>query len=256
MEAAKRVFAGEFNLSNHISESEGSPGRVNIITPSGARCTRVFLVGACTEVRESSGGLRLRVADPTGAFHLFAGREYPLVFNIIKEIKPPEFIAVRGDIQRIVNKGSQILAVRPESVAVVDRAVRDLWVLRTVEITIQRLETLYEVLHQQRRERTMELAVQHYQTDDTRIREIALMVNSALRTVKTQPDTHHLPLDPSSTIISILRENSGSRGMSIEQIRNQGIRRGLGEVTLDKVIAELLAEGDCYTPSTGYIKLL
>ena len=75
-EVAYRVFADEFNDAHYTyAESDEERAPNYLVTPTGARVNRLFVVGVLTEVEEVSDGvIRARVVDPTGAFVIYAGQ--------------------------------------------------------------------------------------------------------------------------------------------------------------------------------------
>jgi len=78
-EVAWRLFATEFDDATY-SYSEGDEERAPnyVITPTGARVNRVFVVGVLTEVEPVTDEVvRARVVDPTGAFVVYAGQYQP-----------------------------------------------------------------------------------------------------------------------------------------------------------------------------------
>ena len=44
-EVARRIFAYEFNRSTHKIESKEEKSPIYVLTPTGMRCNRVFVVG-------------------------------------------------------------------------------------------------------------------------------------------------------------------------------------------------------------------
>mgnify|MGYP005846426629 FL=1 len=99
-EVAKRIFAKEFNASNMaFKESEDQLAPTYLLTPTGAKCNRVFVVGTLTEkdnVGSDSEYWRGRVTDPTGAFVLYAGQYHPEAAQVLSDLDVPSFIAVIG----------------------------------------------------------------------------------------------------------------------------------------------------------------
>lgn len=142
-EIAWRVFAAEFNQSN-LKYSEGGVRSPNyIITPSGARCNRVYIAGVAIEVENIGQGedlWRCRIADPTGAFAVYAGQFQPDIAIFLSEVEIPSFLAVVGKVRIYEPEvGSFYTTIRPEEIQRVDAKVRDLWVLTTAERTLERI---------------------------------------------------------------------------------------------------------------------
>jgi len=146
-EVAHRIFAAEFRESN-LQAKEGSDqySPQYLLTPTGAKCNRVFVVGTLTE-KEDMGQeaefWRGRIVDPTGAFFVYAGQYQPEAAQVLAKVTPPEFIAVIGKPTTYTTKeGNVITSIRPESLQIVDAATRDRWVVDTAKHTMARLEKL------------------------------------------------------------------------------------------------------------------
>ncbi|WP_435364063.1 hypothetical protein [Haloarchaeobius sp. DYHT-AS-18] len=147
-EVAYRLFASEFDdatLSHQESDEERAPNYV--ITPSGARVNRLFVVGVLTEVESvNEEVLRGRIVDPTGAFVVYAGQYQPDEMAALEQAQPPQFVAVTGKARTFSPDDSDRIytSIRPESINVVDAETRDRWVVGTVEQTLQRVATYAE----------------------------------------------------------------------------------------------------------------
>ena len=145
-EVAYRLFAAEFedaDFSSAESDEERAPNYV--VTPTGARVNRLFVVGVLTEV-ESVGEdiLRARVVDPTGAVVVYAGQYQPDAQAFFERAEPPAFLAVSGKARTFQPEDSDVIytSLRPESVNEVDAETRDRWTVRTAERTLDRIGTM------------------------------------------------------------------------------------------------------------------
>ncbi|PCR91148.1 hypothetical protein [Natrinema ejinorense] len=144
-ELAYRLFAAEYDdatLSYAESDEERAPNYV--ITPTGARLNRVFVVGTLTEVTSVNDEMvRARVVDPTGAFVVYAGQYQPDELAFLEGTEPPEFVAVTGKARTFQPDDSNQVytSIRPESIATVDADTRDRWVVSAAEQTIDRIGT-------------------------------------------------------------------------------------------------------------------
>ncbi|WP_267639769.1 hypothetical protein [Haloarchaeobius amylolyticus] len=147
-EVAYRLFASEFDdatLSHQESDEERAPNYV--VTPSGARVNRIFVVGVLTEVESvNEDVLRGRIVDPTGAFVVYAGQYQPDEMAALEQAQPPQFVAVTGKARTFSPDDSDRVytSIRPESINVVDAETRDRWVVGTAEQTLQRVATYAE----------------------------------------------------------------------------------------------------------------
>jgi uncharacterized protein len=146
-EVARRVFAKEFNASNMLfKEGEDQYSPQYVLTPTGAKCNRVFIVGTLTEksdIGNDSEYWRGRVTDPTGAFTIYAGQYTPEAAQALSDIEVPSFVAVIGKPSSYKGQdGNPVITVRPEIIVPVDGDTRDLWVKDTIEATAERLQAL------------------------------------------------------------------------------------------------------------------
>jgi RPA family protein len=148
-EVSRRVFAGELKSSNYAFR-DGDPQHQYapqyLLTPTGARCNRVFLVGTLTE-RDDIGGdteyWRGRIVDPTGSILIYAGQYQPEAAQILANIEPPAFVAVVGKPNLYqTDDGNVIISVRAEAIQEVDETTRNQWILDTARRTQERLKVL------------------------------------------------------------------------------------------------------------------
>jgi RPA family protein len=149
-EVAWRIFAWEFNRSTlHISEGdERAPNY--IITPTGVKCNRLFIVGVVTEVEnigKDNSLWRGRVADPTGVFTVYAGHYQPEAAIFLSELNIPAYVAVVGKARKFEPEdGSVYTSVRPEETNNADEKLRDRWVFDTAERTLERIKYIEDAL--------------------------------------------------------------------------------------------------------------
>ncbi len=181
-EVAHRIFAFEFRESNlQVKEGNDQYTPQYLITPTGAKCNRIFVVGTLTEkedVGTEAQFWRGRIVDPTGAFFVYAGQYQPEAAQVLARVTPPEFVAVIGKPTTYTTpEGNVITSIRPESMQVVDSATRDRWVVETAKHTMARLEKL------QGNEPNAVKAREHYSTNVEAYKE---MVAKALGSLKAQ----------------------------------------------------------------------
>ena len=253
MEPAERVFAREFSAARHTADSgDGS----YVVTPGGAWCRRLFIAGALTE-RGGSGDLMwARIADPTGTFRVTADWQNPNAVETLGYIEPPAFVAVTGRATLVGSGPRAYAAVDAEAVNVVDRTVRDIWVLMTAGATLDRLETLRAALAGGGDDRTG-TAVRFYGATGERIREMAGMVRTALASVRPGIAVGEIaPLAGRDLLLAALEGGGGARGIGIEDAVAAGVRSGLSAREAQRALEELLAAGECYQPASGMIKLI
>jgi len=145
-EVAYRLFAAEFDdadFSYAESDEERAPNYV--VTPTGARVNRVFVVGVLTEVEQvNEDVVRARIVDPTGAFVVYAGQYQPEALAALESADTPSFVAVTGKARTFEPDDADVVytSIRPESVSEVDAETRDRWVVTTAEQTVDRVATM------------------------------------------------------------------------------------------------------------------
>ncbi|WP_276272327.1 RPA family protein [Haloarcula litorea] len=142
-EVAHRLFAAEFDDADFsYSESDEERAPNYVVTPTGARVNRLFVVGVLTEIEQvNEEVLRARVVDPTGPFVVYAGQYQPDALAFLEAVEPPLFVAVTGKARTFEPEdGDRVFtSIRPESVSEVDAATRDRWVVQAAEQTVERV---------------------------------------------------------------------------------------------------------------------
>jgi uncharacterized protein len=145
-EPARRVFAAELRECRYqFKDGEDEKSPTFVLLPSGERSNRIFIVGTLTEkTRQGEQNIfyRGRVVDPTGTFFIMAGSYQPEAMQQLAKIETPAFVAVIGKTSVYPKPdGSGVLvSVRVESITVVDKETRDLWVLDAAKHTLDRVD--------------------------------------------------------------------------------------------------------------------
>jgi RPA family protein len=148
-EVAKRIFAEELKSSNYSfrdGEDQHQYAPSYLLTPTGAKCNRVFVVGTLTEKDDIGGDTeywRGRIVDPTGSILIYAGQYQPEAAQILANMEAPSFVAVVGKPNLYqTDDGNIIISLRAESIQRVDENTRNLWIIDTARRTLERLEAL------------------------------------------------------------------------------------------------------------------
>ncbi|HUW86703.1 MAG TPA: nucleic acid-binding protein [Methanoregula sp.] len=144
-EPARRVFAAELRECRYqFKEGEDEKSPTFVLIPTGERCNRIFLVGTLTEKQRQGDQnifYRGRVVDSSGTFFVMAGSYQPEAMQQLAKIDTPAFVAVVGKPNLYQTPdGAFLVSVRIESITVVDKATRDLWVLDTAARTLDRID--------------------------------------------------------------------------------------------------------------------
>lgn len=274
-ETARRSFAREFNDAT-LTYGEHTDRTPNfVITPTGAMCNRIFAVGVLTEVENigSQGQTlyRARLADPTGAFTVYAGQYQPEAAQFLSNATTPAYVAVSGKV-RMYNPepGASYTSIRPEEINVVDRSVRDRWIYHTAALTLDRIKIVEKALASGFRgeELTWHLiqttedasgvsrAIDHYQLSPNKLQAYQQMVINALSTIVEPVTTEGQEIGLDEIVIETidrLDTGEGAKRVDIlDVLRNSGYEPEASEAAINA----LLSEGRCYEPKIGMLKTI
>ncbi|QPV62634.1 hypothetical protein I7X12_18190 [Halosimplex litoreum] len=154
-EVAYRLFAAEFDDADFsYSESDEERAPNYVVSPTGGRVNRLFVVGVLTEVEDASEEvLRARIVDPTGAFVVYAGQYQPEAQAFFDQAQAPMFVAVTGKARTFQPDDSDVTytSIRPENVNEVDAETRDRWTVGTARQTLDRVRTMAGALAREER---------------------------------------------------------------------------------------------------------
>ncbi len=216
-EVAKRIFAEELKNSNYSfrdGEDQHQYAPSYLLTPTGAKCNRVFVVGTITEkddIGSDTEYWRGRVVDPTGSILIYAGQYQPEAAQILACMETPAYVAVVGKPNLYqTDDGNIIISLRAESIQRVDENTRNQWIIDTARRTLERLEALKNAsptpvssdfatadnvpasASSSTPAQDVDRALQHYHTD---IEHFRLMVLRALSSLRADLDKNDTPLD-------------------------------------------------------------
>jgi hypothetical protein len=257
MEGAVRLFAGEFNQSTLAVPGEDDKSAAWVVTPSGASCRQVFLAGALVEVQEQGDMLSARLADPTGGFDLVCGGKNTSITESIRKIPLPSFVSVSGRAQLYRKEGNAVLTIRPELVQVIDRLIRDQWVITTAASTLERLEMINCARKGTCTDKRILRACSHYSLNPGDLRGLADMVAGALMSVRPPQETKGAEqADPREIIMEYIRTTTGPRGVAVEEVLDMAVMRSISREAALAAIESLIVEDECYQPQKGFVKPL
>lgn len=175
-EVAKRIFAKEYNDSSITFKGDDRYSPLYLLTPTGLKCNRIFVVGILLE-KDDVGGegefWRIRVSDHTGAFVGYVGRYQPEALQSLASIEPPQYVAVSGKVNVYEGENRVLVSIRPEEISVSDARTREIWTLETARYTLDRIEALEKLSTEEAK-----LAMEKYSPDPQIYRD---MVKEALR---------------------------------------------------------------------------
>jgi RPA family protein len=129
----KILIAEAVRTTHDLPRGEGQYEAQTYMTPTGRTISKVMIAGVAVEkedVGKDQSMWRLRVSDPSGAMHVFAGTYQPEGAQTISQLEIPAFVAVVGKLNLYKpEEGSVIVSLRPDSVTLIDGASRDSLIL-------------------------------------------------------------------------------------------------------------------------------
>ncbi len=285
-EPAWRVFAAEYNSAKHYIKATEPKKPSYVVTPLGAKISRLFVVGVLTEVRVISDEvLKARVVDQTGAFFLFVGKYRPQVRQVLEGTRVPQFVALVGktNIYR-PDEETMYVSVVPERIKVVDEILRDYWVFDTARKLKIRIEAMQEALKMseptvhnlmalgfsRKISEGVVTAINYYDKIDVEkyiemlrnalkhllpeYQEIGYELPSVEPEVEEQEETEEYPSrDLEERILEIIRELDEGEGVAYEAILER-----LGDVDqadVDWVVDDLLTRKVIVEPYIGFFRI-
>lgn len=285
-EVAYRMFAREFNDSRFHLYSSSSPSDQDIyspnflISPTGLKVNRVFIVGVVTEVdrlSEQKGSerelWRARISDPTGAFTIYAGSYQPEASVFLSTIQVPSYVMVLGKVRSYEpGDGSVFVSLRPEEINYVDESIRDRWIVDTAEMTLNRLDEfdkffsgdtgegklMDSILDSGVSESSasgMCLSLDYYHKDAEYYNSLKDDVRKALCSIKKSENKAE-GIDYEAEIQSIAEELDDGSGFEYIAFINKAISRNLPEKLADSTLKILLSKGHLYEPKAGVFKVI
>lgn len=287
-EAARRVFAVEYNRSQHEDRGLEENAPNYIITPLGESVNRIYFIGVMMSKvnngTDESPIFRTEVRDPTGMFYLYAGQYQPQALSALSQLEPPTLIGVVGKVRTYVrDDGTFYASVKPEAVFPVDIPQRDRWIISTSRFTMDRIRALKDALeiddpkeeeliekgHPRRAAESAVRAVGIYGNVD--IDPIKLGMKDAIdlvlegggESIGEIPKLGHaieekIPDEGSeenkTVVLEIIKALTGDKGALYRDIIGECEKKGIDKIQLEETIQELLDEGQVYEPTIGIIK--
>ena len=238
---ACRVFFAEFLHSDLFMEEEGV---TSLITPTGARCERLYVVGAIESVETRGNVVRIRLNDTTASVPVFAPPErYPAELDK-KRAEAERYLAVVGTVNARTNAdGRKRALILAEALGFVEERARAAWLLTTARRTIERIEQLRIFSNEPSAFMNVssESVREHYALDNVRLDALASTAINAVNGLLA-----HYRAQTQTLVVEQIKKAGKSgldRSRLLEQLRNG---QGLPETWLEEVLVGLMLEGQCY----------
>lgn len=250
-----RVLFDEFLKSDFIVQEDGM---TVLVTPTCARCNKLFGVGEVKEIETRGKIARIKLTDLTATLNIYTNKSILLERTIKANTgKKRTFLAFLGNVHVRVREGAgkrNILLA--EEVGTVEERVRNGWILTTALRTMERIELLRSTISSKNREQenvfsdkaTLKEAVEHYAIDDDKLDAFA---STAINAVKSLWQHYHTTTK--ETIVEFVKKAEES-GMEREKLVSVLKTKGLKEEWIEEVIDELILEGQCYESDSGVLK--
>lgn len=147
-QVAQHVFARELSQSTfQFKESDAEMAPNYVLLPSGEKANRIVMIGTLTDTEQKSGQWMAEITDPTGKAYVYASDQYQTeIHDRISQLTVPEYVVVIGkpNVFGSEEEGGKKVSIRPESLYTIDEAFRHVWVGKTAEHTLDRIENLRE----------------------------------------------------------------------------------------------------------------
>ncbi len=289
-EPAQRIFAIEYNHSEHEDRGIEENAPNYIITPLGTRVNRAYISGVMMSKvnngTEDSPMYRVDVRDPTGTYTVFAGQYQPQAIMTLSNLEPPALVGVVGKVRTFVRDDGRIyLSIKPESVFPMNIPLRDRWILSTVKLTQERIEAMKDAMEME------DPAVEPLMEKGHSRRAAALAVDGVglygrvelsdyedgiRRALEVIIEGGGQPLEETSSptspekeakdgedkesvkekVLEIVKDLTGEKGALYRDIMAQCEEAGIDKMLLEETIQDLLDEGVIYEPTIGMIKTI
>jgi RPA family protein len=260
-----RIFAIEIQQSDLVINGNGDRQR-ELITPSGARLSRLYICGVLTEIiRNTKGGGSIRIADPTGVFIIHLKIKNPDISTILDTLSIPAFVSITAYIEPSIGSGGQtgynlvLDTIHPST-----RSDRDRWICRTGYQTLIRLKRVSDVLSEGHCSGEEKRAIQWYKTSILQLKMLAGIIEKAVnqvqkvtqKTEKPEEDKSETPDMTAEKVLLLIKQQSGPKGVAVQDLLPLAEQEKIPESLLIDTIRYLIAEDEIYQPSSGFVKIL
>jgi len=264
-----RVFFEELLKSDFfVKENE----ETFLVTPTCARCNRLFGVGEVKEIEKRGNITKIKISDSTATINIYTDKVLDL----------GKFQAFVGSLRvraaRTACEGaekSKGVLILVEEAGTVEENVRNNWIINTARRTLERIELLrknlsfcgalphdpaspvraYKKALPKKKEKvfsesTLKEAVEHYAIDDDKLDLWGCVALNAVKSV-----WEYYSKTTKEAVLEVLEESKQS-SMKRVNLMEDLKKKGLMEEWVEEVIDELVAEGRCYEPEVGVLKLV
>jgi hypothetical protein len=137
-----------------------------------------------------------------------------------------------------------------------DRMIRDLWIVRTAELTFERLSLMREATGSGTGSDPFIRAIAEFQITQSALGPLAEMACRALEHVVDPSVKEETDSRVKEKVLSIIRESAGKKGMPLEELIELAGTSGIDEKAVRDSVRILLEEDECYQPASEVYKPL
>jgi RPA family protein len=256
MEGAGRIFAGEYSGARYARADLAGESPA-LITPGGMVCRLLFVAGTLTEKAIPGGEtVYARVADATGVFEIRKIRPDAGLKAALSSIEIPSFVTVLGYARITTNDDEPVPYLDLVDLREVDRTTRDTWIIRTSELTTDRLSLIKEALESGKGSPEVLCAVSQFHASTASVGMLAEMVSKGLEQVALRSLPEGGSAEIREKVLSIIRDSAGKSGVPLDQLITLGGNAGIPEKMVRDAVRLLLEEDECYQPARDVYKPL
>ncbi len=240
-----RVFFEELLKSDFFVKENGE---TFLVTPTCARCNRLFGVGEVKEVEKRGNITKIKISDSTATLNIYTDK----VFGLGKFLAFVGNLHVRVAREGAVKSKSNVL-ILVEEAGTVEENVRNNWIINTARRSLERIELLRNLFLEKKalpKKEWMKEAVEHYAIDDDKLDFWGCVALNAVTGV-----WQNYSKTTKEMVLEVLEE-SKKRSMKRVNLMEELKKKGLMEEWVEEVIDELVAEGRCYEPEVGVVKVV
>jgi RPA family protein len=252
----RRVFFEEFLQSDFYIQEDGM---TFLVTPTCAKCYRLFGVGEVQEVERRGNITRIKLDDLTATLNIYTNKTTQI--DGVKKANAGEkktFLAFIGNVHIRAGAGKRNI-ILAEEVGAIDERVRDDWILNTAWRTMERIELLRSVISSKKKQEEVfsdkiivKEALEHYALDNDKRDALA---NTAINAV-TSLWQHYHTTTKEMILEEVKKAEKIGMGMEREKLVQALKNKGLNEEWVEEVIDELIMEGWCYESDSGVLIVL
>ncbi len=245
-----RVFFDEFLKSDFIVQENGM---TVLVTPTYARCNRLFGVGEVKEVETRGKIARIKLTDLTAPLTIYTNKSIHVEGVKANTEEKKTFLAFLGNVHVREGAGKRNI-ILAEEVGTVEERVRNGWILTTAWRTMERIELLRSTISSKNEQENvfsdnLKEALEHYALDNDKMDAFA---STAINAVKSMWQHYHTTTR--EMILEIIRKAEKS-GIVREKLAQALNTKGLKNAWVEEVIDELIMEERCYETDSGVLKL-